>query len=250
MEEALYHLHFQQEESHWWFAARSRIVRHVISVLGGLRDGDTILDVGCGTGAILSHLAQRYRVVGIDMSPLAVEYSRRRGLTDVFLMPVQEFPRDRYKIRGVTLLDVIEHIVEDVEVLKAVHAILEPNGHVIITVPAHPWLWSSHDIANHHLRRYTKRSLRETLRLAGLEPVKLSYYNSILFPLGVIQKVLNRGASVEMVSEKLSQPGRIVNGLLRRIFAFERHLLTRVNLPWGISLIAVARRSDSEFTGQ
>ncbi len=241
MEEALYHLHFQQEESHWWFAARSKIVRRVIDKLGNLNPGDTILDVGCGTGAILAHLSKSYRVIGIDMSPLAVEYSRKRGLTDVFLMPVQDFPKQKYTVRAATLLDVIEHIEDDVDVLKAVAELVGPDGRVVITVPAHMWMWGSHDVANHHVRRYTKKTLRKALADAGLEPVRLTYYNSILFPLGVVRKWLDRKITVEKVSQNLAQPGPVVNGILKAIFAFERFLVTWLPLPFGVSLLAVTR---------
>jgi len=240
MEEALYHLHYQQEETHWWFAARSIIVRHVVERLGAISPGETILDIGCGTGAILSHLATKYRTVGIDMSPLAVEYSRRRGLSDVRRMTVQEFPAHEYSVRTALLLDVVEHIDEDVEVLTAAARIVAPNGRVVVTVPAHPWLWSAHDQANHHVRRYTKKSLREALQRAGLKPIRLTYYNSILFPLGVLRKLLDRNLTVEKASRQLSQPSRLLNGLLRSIFAFEKHLVTWFPMPFGISLLAVA----------
>lgn len=241
MEEALYHLHFQQEESHWWFAARSEIVRHVIERHVGLSPGDTILDVGCGTGAILSHLSKTYRTVGIDMSPLAIEYSRRRGLTDVLQIPVEQFPAADYNVKAAIVLDVIEHIEDDIGVLGAIRNIIGPSGRVLITVPAHPWLWSAHDVANHHVRRYTKKTLRESLLAAGLEPVRMNYYNSILFPLGVVRKFLDRRLTADKVSEHLSQPGRVVNGLLRRVFAFEKWLVMTVPLPWGISLMTIAR---------
>lgn len=245
MEEALYHLHYQQEESHWWFAARSMIVRRVIDKLGHLKPGDTILDVGCGTGAILAQLARTYRVIGIDLSPLAVEYSRKRGLTEIFQMPVQAFPKDTYSVRAATLLDVIEHIEDDVDVLKSVADLVGQDGRVIITVPAHMWMWGSHDVANHHVRRYSKRTLRESLDKAGLEPVLMTYYNSILFPLGVIRKWLDRKITVENVSQNLTQPGPLLNGLLKTIFAFERFLVTWLPLPFGISLLVVARRKRS-----
>src|ERR1041384_4235793 len=101
MDESLYHLHYQQEESHWWFAARTQIVLRVIERYGNLKPGDTILDIGCGTGAIMKELSKTYNMVGIDMSPLAVEYSKKRGLKNVFLMPAEEFPKEKFDVKAV-----------------------------------------------------------------------------------------------------------------------------------------------------
>lgn len=241
MDESLYHLHFQQEESHWWFAARSAIVREVIERYGNLKPGDTILDVGCGTGAIMKLLSEKYRMIGIDMSPLAVEYSRKRGLKDVFLMPLQEFPRDKYNVKAVILLDVIEHIDDDIDVLRHAGDIVGKDGRVIITVPAYKWLWSSHDLVNHHKRRYTAARLRETLAKAGLEPVKMTYYNSLLFPLAVVKKVVGKWKAADKASQAVDQPSGFVNSLFYSVFASERHLVPNVRLPFGVSLLAVAR---------
>ena len=214
MDDALYHLHYQQEESHWWFAARSEIVRRIIARYGNLQPGDTILDIGCGTGAILKELSQTYNAVGIDMSPLAIEYSKKRGLANVFQMTVQEFPRDKFNVKGILLLDVIEHIDDDLDVLRAAREIVAANdGRVIITVPAYMWLWSSHDVANHHKRRYTRRRLREVLENAGLEPVKMSYYNTLLFPLAVVKKLLSRSKTAAKASEAVDQPSTFVNSV-------------------------------------
>lgn len=245
MDESLYHLHYNQEESHWWFAARSEIVRRVIERYGNLKPGDTILDVGCGTGAIMKQLSEKYKVVGIDMSPLAVEYSRKRGLTDVFLMPVQEFPRDKYNVKAAILLDVIEHIDDDVDVLRTVRDIVGQDGRVIVTVPAYKWLWSSHDLVNHHKRRYNSALLRETLDKAGLEPVMMTYYNTLLFPLAVVKKVIGKWKAADQASEAVDQPSGFVNSLFYSVFASEKNLVPNFTLPFGVSLLAVARPKKS-----
>lgn len=241
MEETLYHLHFKQEESHWWFAARSEIIRHVIDRGGYLKPGETILDIGCGTGAIMRALADRYTMVGIDMSPLAVEYTRKRGLGDVYLMPVQEFPKEKYDVRGAVLLDVIEHIDDDIDVLRTARDIVGPEGHIIITVPAYMWLWSAHDLANHHKRRYDARTLRAALDKAGLEPVKLTYYNTLLFPLAVIKKMIDRNKTAEQAASEVDQPPGWMNSLFKAVFRLEKYLLTWLRLPYGVSLMTIAR---------
>ena len=241
MDESLYHIHYQQEESHWWFAARSEIVRQVIERFGNLKPGDTILDIGCGTGAILKELSKKYNAVGIDMSPLAIEYSKKRGLKNVFQMTVQEFPRDKFNVKAVLLLDVIEHIDDDVDVLKNAREIVGQDGRVIITVPAYMWMWSSHDLVNHHKRRYTSKTLRAALAKAGLEPVKMTYYNTLLFPLAAVRKILGKSKTINEASQGVDQPGGLINRLFKAVFASEKSLVTGVDLPFGVSLLTVAR---------
>src|SRR5512133_1960829 len=241
MDESVYHLHYEQEESHWWFAARAVIVRRIIDRYGNLKPGDTILDIGCGTGAILKSLSDRYRAVGIDLSPLAVEYSKKRGLTEVFEMPVEQFPRDRYDVRAALLLDVIEHIDDDLSVLESTREIVEPDGRVIITIPAHHWMWSAHDLLHHHKRRYSVESLRDLLDRAGLEPVKFTYYNTMLFPVAAAVRLLDRRKRPTISATKLDMPSPLANQVLRTIFASERFLVPRLNLPFGVSLLAVAK---------
>lgn len=241
MDESVYHLHYEQEEKHWWFAARSIIVRRIIEKYGNLRPGDTILDIGCGTGAILKELSRTYKVIGIDMSPLAVEYSKKRGLSDVFEMAAEDFPKDKYNVRAALLLDVIEHIDDDLSVLKSARDIVGPEGRVIITVPAYMWMWSAHDVLHHHKRRYSARQLRDVLEKAGLEPIKFTYYNTLLFPIGAAKKLLDRGKSATIDSTKLDMPSPAMNTMLKAVFASERGLVPHLNLPFGISLMAVAR---------
>jgi len=245
MDDSLYHLHYQQEESHWWFAARSEIVRNIIERYGNLNPGDTILDIGCGTGAILKELSKKYNVVGIDMSPLAIEYSKKRGLTNVFEMTVQEFPRDKFNVKAVLLLDVIEHIDDDVDVLRNAREIVGKDGRIIITVPAYMWMWSSHDLVNHHKRRYTAKTLRDTLAKAGLEPVKLTYYNTLLFPLAAIRKLLGKSKTINEASQAVDQPGEFINNIFRSIFAAEKNIVTGMDMPFGVSLLAVVKPTDT-----
>ncbi len=241
MDDSIYHIHYRQEESHWWFAARAEIVTEIIERYGNLKPGETILDIGCGTGAILKKLSAKYKVVGIDMSPLAVEYSKKRGLTDVYQMPVQEFPKDKFKVKAAILLDVIEHIDDDLDVLRATREIIGPDGRVIITVPAYMWMWSAHDVVHHHKRRYNAQTLRDLLDRAGFEPIKLTYYNTLLFPLAAAKKLLDRGKDASAASEAVEEPAGFVNSLFRSIFSAEKHIVPNMNLPFGVSLLLVAR---------
>lgn len=241
MDESLYHKFYDQEEQHWWFAARSEIILRVMQLYGNVLPGEAVLDIGCGTGAILKALSATYDVVGLDTSPLAIEYSRKRGLTNLLQVPVQEFPKERFHIRTAILLDVIEHIEDDLAVLEAARRIVEPDGRVIITVPAYMWLWNAHDVANQHKRRYSKASLKALIDRAGLEPVKITFYNTLLFPMVAAKKLIDRacGATVSHLSE--GQPNGALNAALKAIFASEKYILPSMNLPFGISLLAIAK---------
>ena len=241
MDEALYHAFFHQEEEHWWFAARTAIVREVLRVYGNLSPGETLLDIGCGTGAMLKALASTYRVIGIDTSNLAVKYSRARGLHDVYQMKVHEFPRDEFKVKTALLLDVIEHVQDDVDILRQARNVIEPDGRVVVTVPAHMWLWSGHDVVNQHYRRYSKASLQQALARAGLTPVKLTFFNTLLFPAVVAAKILSRargGRRPHVTADERIAPG---NMIVKAIFESEKYLIPRMTLPTGVSLLAVAR---------
>jgi 2-polyprenyl-3-methyl-5-hydroxy-6-metoxy-1,4-benzoquinol methylase len=241
LDESLYHLHFQHEHSHWWFTSRARIVRQVLEAYADLHRGDTVLDVGCGAGGFLRALADTYRPVGIDTSPLAVEYARRRGLTDVFEMRIEDFPKERYDVRAALLLDVIEHCDDDVAVLRATRRAVTPGGTVLVTVPAYAWLWSAHDVLNHHRRRYTAKTLRASLEAAGLGVQKLTYFNTLLFPLAAVRRLVDRNKDLSAAAAAIDVEPRLVNRLLGAVFTAERHLLSRHDLPFGVSLLAVAR---------
>ena len=139
------------------------------------------------------------------------------------------------------LLDVIEHVEDDVDILKEACNIVGPTGRVIVTVPAHMWLWSGHDVVNHHYRRYSKASLERVLTRAGLTPVKVTFFNTLLFPAVVAAKILSmaRGAQKPHVAaaDRLT-PG---NSIAKAIFEAEKYLIPRMTLPTGVSLLAVAR---------
>ena len=140
----------------------------------------------------------------------------------------------------VAMLDVLEHIEDDVGSLRALRERLREDGSILITVPAVPWLWSDHDEIHHHKRRYTKAGLRQVLQQAGLKVDHVSYFNTLLFPLALAQRLASRFSSKKFAGD--SMPSRFVNGMLKSVFAFENRLAWRINLPVGLSLYAVARR--------
>lgn len=241
MEPFLYDKFFEVEDKHWWFAARSDIILDIVSGKLGIPGGSKVLDIGCGTGGPLVRLAERFDAWGIDNSDLAIEYCKRRDLRNVVCGDLAEFVENHHDFRLAALLDVIEHVDDDVSFLKHASESLSKDGILLITVPAYPFLWSKHDESNHHKRRYTRKTLTKSIRDAGLAVQFMSYYNTLLFPAAVAQRFMEKLLRRDSDSE-LDMPSGTVNSILRGIFSSEKKLLSAVSLPFGVSLIAAARR--------
>ena len=143
----------------------------------------------------------------------------------------------------VTAFDVIEHVEQDVASLSMLGQQLAPGGRLFMTVPALPWLWSKHDETHHHYRRYTRQSLEAALRQAGLRPVRVSYFNTLLFPLIAGLRLLRKQLHLKETADD-AMPGAWTNVILKAIFGAESAVVGRLNLPIGVSLMAVAERSS------
>jgi len=241
MDEALYHRHFAVEDSHWWFQGRAAVVLSLLDRFCPVGAGEAYLDVGCGTGLILKALMERGRAIGVDMSPLAVDYARKRGIQEVYCQPLREVALQG--IRVAVLLDVIEHVEDDLELLRQVHDILLPGGQVLITVPAYPWLWSQHDVLNHHYRRYTRPQLAQVLTQSGFKIEKLTFYNTWLFLPALVQKLLSGTKTITDAAETIPTVPPLLNTLFREIFASERWFLPYLDFPFGVSLLALGRKA-------
>ena len=244
MEDALFSAFADVEDRHWWFLARREIVFGVAERV--LPAGSSVLDLGCGTGFVLARLQERYRAYGLDLSPIALELCRKRGLSQVSLGSTEDLSAlGASRFQGVFLLDVVEHLDDDTGALRRVAGVLDPGGAVIVTVPAFMFLWSRHDEINEHRRRYTRATLADLLHRGGFQLEQISYFNSYLFPLAAAGRVVGRLFG-KHASGGLSVPPRPLNALLRRIFLSERSRLLRSKgrdeFPFGLSLIAVGRR--------
>ncbi|HEX8839496.1 MAG TPA: methyltransferase domain-containing protein, partial [Sphingomicrobium sp.] len=134
--------------------------------------------------------------------------------------------------------DVIEHIDDDAAAIASIATKLKPGGRFIMTVPAHQWMWTAHDVANHHKRRYSKRGLRKLIEGSTLKLERVGYFNSLLFPLAVAERTASRLRGKDNGDVKL--PPKLLNSALETVFAAERHLVGRLPLPPGLSLFAVA----------
>ena len=232
------------EDHYWWFQGRKAIVVQLLSQLPALRrPGARVLDLGCGTGLMLEHLNAGNWAVGLDFSPLALGFSRRRGASRLVQGDVQRLPVASDSFDVVTALDLAEHVERDDAFFREVRRVLRTGGRLVLTVPAHPFLWSDHDEALFHYRRYTRAELRAKLLAAGLRIERLSYGISLTFPAIVAFRFLQR------LWQKPGHPKTHLitlpnwaNTFLRRSVEFEAWILRKHDLPFGVSLLAVAAK--------
>ena len=244
MQQHLYSIMYEVEESHWWFVGRRRIiesfVRKICAHLAVERPA--ILDVGCGTGANLEMLTQFGETYGIDISEDALEFCRARGLERVQLGAAEDLPYEDEKFDLVTALDVVEHLDDDVAGLKEMHRVLKPDGRLLIFVPAFMFLWGVQDDLGHHRRRYKLEDLRRAVSDAGFAVERATYANISFFAPILLGRTLMRVTGYKPASENNINISAL-NGALGRILGAESRVLRRTNFPFGVSALCVARKS-------
>lgn len=231
---------YAYEGDYWWFVGRRKLVNALIRTYVGTVEG-WILDAGCGTGAMLQELAQFSPAVGVDIEGLALRYARQRGDFPLIQARLESLPFTDESFQLITALDVLEHLSDDRQALRELRRVLKPNGWLIATVPAYNWLWSKHDIALHHRRRYTADLLHRCLETEGFEVDKLSYSVMFLFLPIALFRWLDRWRPTPPTATVIPVPS-ILNRWLVRLQQFEVRLIRRFNLPFGVSLIALARK--------
>jgi SAM-dependent methyltransferase len=238
------------EEAHWWHATRRRMVLDQVRRACAGRPGLRLLDVGCGTGRMLSELGAMGEAAGMDLSDEALRFCRERGHDRVLKADLLHLPFPDACFHVVTALDVLEHVEDHVGALRECARVMVPGGRLLIFVPAHRWLWSLQDEVSHHFRRYTARTLRSALLDAGMTVERLTYVNAFLLPVILAGRlwlrVLLRFRHVD--DENLLHPGWS-NGILGRVFGSEIGILRRTDLPVGASLLCVARSASRAGAG-
>lgn len=239
MDRIVYERMAAHDTTHWWYRARRDILADYLMRWGDLPKDSRILEIGCGTGHNLPMLAQFGEIDAIEIDETARAKASERLGKPVGTAPLPELvgvAPGSYDL--VAVLDVIEHVEDDVAALKAIATALKPGGKILITVPAHQWMWSAHDVVNHHKRRYSKAGFEALLEKTGLKGRKLGYFNSLLFPVAVAARFAGKLMGKDDSDD--SPPPKPLNTLFEGIFRLERHMVGRVPLPPGLSLIALA----------
>ena len=224
--------------AHWWFAGRRAIVGALIDRCASRADM-RILEIGCGTGSNLPMLMTRGRVDAIEPDAVARALaSQRSGIAVVGGFLPDEVVIEDAAYDLIVLLDVLEHVEKDRETLALLRTKLKPGGRLLLTVPSSPWMWSGHDVAHHHHRRYRWSDLSARLDQAGFAVRHHSHFNTLLYPLIAAARIAGRLLGRTGGDDALPPAG--VNRLLAALFGAERHLAARWSLPVGVSLAVVA----------
>ena len=238
MERVVYQQMAELDDRHWWYRARRRILAELIRREVRLPADARILEIGCGTGHNLQMLSGFGHVDGLELDDEAAALSEKRLGRSILRSPLPQLAdvADDYDLIGA--FDVIEHIEDDHAALAAIATKLKRGGKFMMTVPAHPWMWTAHDVANHHKRRYSKKALRSLVEGSPMRLDRIGYFNSLLFPLAVAERTVSKLRGKD--DGDVSLPPGALNRTLEAVFASERHLVGRLPLPPGLSLFAVA----------
>jgi SAM-dependent methyltransferase len=239
MERVVYEQMAEVDQRHWWYRARREVLAALIRRTVNPPPNAHILEIGCGTGHNLAMLAQFGRVDGLELDDQARAIAEQRLGRPVMSSPLPELsgvPEQAYDVVGA--FDVIEHIDDDAAALASIQRRLKPGGKLVMTVPAHQWMWSAHDVVNHHKRRYSRAALARLVDTSPLRLEAIGYFNSLLFPVAIAERMASKARGKD--DANLALPAKPLNSALEAVFAAERHLIGRVPLPPGLSLFAVA----------
>ena len=238
MERVVYRQMAELDQRHWWYRARREVLAALIRRSAPLPPNARLLEIGCGTGHNLEMLGGFGDIDALELDDEArgmAEKRLGRAVMSAPLPELSEVPDAHYDLIGA--FDVIEHIDDDRAALASIARKLKPGGTFVMTVPAHRWMWSAHDVVNHHKRRYSKRQLKTLVEGSPLRLEKLGYLNSLLFPIAVAERLSSKLRGRD--SADVTLPPAPLNAALERVFAAERHLVGRVPLPPGLSLFAL-----------
>ena len=235
---------FEVEETNWWYRGRRHLVtkwvkRHFERQGRPLR----ILDIACATGMSFRFLSQYGDIRGIDISEETIRLCKQRGIDRIVRCDAMKLPFRDGSFDVILALDALEHFPDDRLAIREIRRVARPDALVLVTVPAFMFLWSPHDVAYHHFRRYTRGELGRKLREGGLSPRKLSYYSmSVLAPVFAMRKLrqAKRKEGEAAHSDFFLELPRPLEAMLYGVMRAEIGLMDAVSLPFGVSLFCAA----------
>jgi SAM-dependent methyltransferase len=240
MENVEYQRMYLREDTHWWFQQRLHLVRQLIKIY--VPETGRILDAGCGTGLVLSNLQKEYQVTGIDVAPQALDFCRQRGLHALYLGCIGNLSIPERNFDAVLCLDVLEHIDSEAAAIADFDRLLRPGGKLILTVPAHPELWNTHDVQMHHVRRYTREHLQELISDGGWQIDWLSYTNAVALPIAHIRRTWHQEHRTQSSSDVDASGGILASAVMGTSGRLENWWLRSHTLGFGLSLACVASK--------
>lgn len=250
MEPAEYRRMFEQEDRHWWFQSRLQmtegLLRKYILPAAAKQGVPRLLDLGCGTGLFLQRRAQDARATGLDFSAQALEFCRERGLTRIARGDATRLPFANDSFDVVTAFDLIEHVAGDERLIEEIWRVLRPGGWVLASVPAHPLLWSAHDISLHHQRRYTRTRFERLFEAAKWTRVRQTGSFAMILAPAAIKRLSERIVKPEKIAADTRRTAPWLNAALIRLHKLEAAWLTHCDLPTGLSLLTLRRKRGQE----
>ncbi|MES3005126.1 MAG: class I SAM-dependent methyltransferase [Patescibacteria group bacterium] len=232
---------YDSEKTHWWYRVRREFVHKLINEYFAGRNDLSILDVGCGTGALMKELEVYGEVFGVDFSEQAVDFCKSRGIKNIKRSIMEELLHEDKTFDLVLALDVLEHIPDDKKGLSEIYRVLKPGGVVIIFVPAFSFLWGVTDVVSQHFRRYTKPEIIRAAESTNFKVLYSSYFNFLLFPPILLARFITNLFRLKISSENHTGSG-LLNSMLYFIFRSELFLLNFVTFPFGVSCVVVAKK--------
>ena len=247
MEEYEYKIMYDLENTYWWFRGKQFLLAVLLSDHLDDDGSNRTLDIGAGTGSTLK-LLRRYggAAYGVEFSTVAIHMLKQGGLTSIVRSNAEEsmpFKTDTFS--AVTCLDVLEHLENDSGLLAEMVRVCKPGGFILVTVPAMPFLWSSHDEALHHKRRYVKKQLLNRIASLNCTVTRSTYYNAFLFlPIAAVRmfKSFMRTEVGKAESDFFMLLPEWLNSVLYFLFAAELKCLRLVNIPFGLSILTVIQK--------
>ena len=252
MQKDEYPRHYFLQENHWWFVTRRNIIVDIIDRFIPKGQNYNIVDLGCCTGGMLKYLARYGVVYGVDSSEEALAFCKMEGLHNLKKAEIEntQYPAETFDL--VLGLDILEHCDDDLAAFREIFRICKKGGYCILTVPAYQFLFSDHDVAAHHRRRYSFRDLRSKFEKIGFSVIRATYFNTLLFPVAFCFRILHNLLKSFCFSKNISTDfvytvPRFLNMVLGAIFGLEKYLLRILNFPFGLSLLCIVYRDPLQW---
>lgn len=240
-----YKTYFEAEKTHWWFRVRRNMILRLIRKYK-ISKTEKIFDFGCGSGYTVGYLQKLgYEASGSDISAEAIKFGILNGIHNLSVAKNDEIRSPDGGFGLILALDVIEHIEDDLGVVRAIEKALSPGGVAIVTVPAYQWLWGVQDEVAHHFRRYSMSGLVDVIKRSGnLRIIRKTYFNSFLFLPIALVRILSNWFNLKNRESDFNINSRFLNGLFYAIFNLETYFLKFFNFPFGVSILFVLKKND------
>lgn len=244
MEKKQYKVMYEVEDTHFWYRGMRTISDVLLNKFLLRKRNNIILDAGCGTGASLIALKKYGNTQGFDISPEAVRLCKKRGLKNVSVGSIDRIPNKKELFDLITCFDVLGQmeVESDRKAMKEFHRVLKKKGILLIRIAAYNWLYGYHDRAVHTKHRYNKKELNTLLTQNGFKVLQVTYANTFLFPVAFFVRLLKRILPLKEsgTDSDVTPVHPLLNTILFYPLTFEAFLMRYLNLPFGLSVIAVA----------